>query len=1175
MAEKDLSVALDSGLQTPESVSAACQLVIRGVENGDASRVLAVLVESLARGPRATLHDNGTPAAAAQIHASSCAALLDAWVAAGGVNRAFDCASSSAESVVSDVNGRDEWIDMLHLLRTLPDRLGNALQGRLPTTFIPTTYFGLLARAATRHLVRDVGGGDGVAAAAVTSTAAMARAPSARLITTIAEAGHLTAVVEALLSLALHAMSLGASAAAAEDEHASATGGVTWQLPASPPRAATVLSAVVRVVMTALHGVSRDGAALQLLVMQGLLGISRRRGSARSAAALLGVAHLCVYDSEDARGEQRPATAPIAARLAAVLFVVLGDPGTLPTSLSAALSRDLPTRVPAAPSVVATALLAYLSLPKSPVDALWRVRQKPAAVPGAEATAARSDAVADASVDQALVPVAAALPWSVFASRVPLFSWVEAWSRPAYASGTDGATQATLARFIVAGMDAAPGDAFGLASPLVMAVFAGVQLRMDSPAAAIRSIALRVVRAMSRRTAVAAAATERSRGTSGQSQSGDAETFAPPLTEIELSDEDVRDPYDVVVDDIDDIDDDGSDSGAAHGRANSDVGKRALTAAAPQPLMTAITSTAANGTTSSTTRTAVIAIDVTAFMDGAAGPASFIRAAQGGHVSPLPAPAAITTAPSMSLLRRPAQRDVPPAIAAARVLARKAPASLLDAVTALRDDDSADDFEVAIAVWTTLPLLIRRAGQLAGGAGMGSLLQTTPTLLSRALSADNRFNMPGFDTWRFATLVSLAVVVGPLAVHNLLRQAWSAEQSEGTRLEIIDVLVAAAREMSGAVAPHVPLPPWHDALTAWERGDDEATAAALNTPPSGSGDTRGKAASGGSSPPKRAPTTSATASAATPNLFGEVCAELYFYPLLRGIVVGHPTRQPQPRGAVDIDLALGRGVDAAHMPADVAASLSEGGGLQLGSGVGQLLRDAQLAAAELQARGDDDNTVQSGMMLSGRLSLLAHCIRALAVFLETAGSDLTVPRMAASLLTLVWPLRRHPHIDIRRASLVACASVIAAIFRHNLAGAPSALAASGMLDDDDTIGVPLAAALPHHTGLHRTAAPTRRGPLIAVLSTSDDASDDGSDGDDDRTEHADARSSSALQPGAMTTTMRRERSTAWALQQQQTALPLRFCWIHRRACCSGTHWDVAPRVQIQTPRLPPTRAHHS
>jgi hypothetical protein len=335
----------------------------------------------------------------------------------------------------------------------------------------------------------------------------------------------------------------------------------------------------------------------------------------------------------------------------------------------------------------------------------------------------------------------------------------------------------------------------------------------------------------------------------------------------------------------------------------------------------------------------------------------------------------------------PSSQGEPKELIFARKFAAKAPTYLSQALDALRNES---DFETAAAALCVLPRLVRRTASSPDLCHQ--LLVDGPALLRTLLGLDNRFNLPDFPMWRFSSLVAITSCIAPMATLELFSVFFGQDQSEGTKLEALDAVVAAARELNGIDPPIVPEPPWVAIAKAMEctvindfAHEAESAPASATSP----------------SFPQRIASSSKLAHQEDPT-WGELFSEWFFSPLYRGLI-GRPFTE------------------------------SDTGELSTGAAVGRVTQDVGTL------KMDDTDHIPM-LMTAGCNSLSAAAIKALAVFLECC--DCRAAGLASafsSVFSLCWLLREHADTGIRRAVLSGFASCIGAIFRHDLRFNPSIL----------------------------------------------------------------------------------------------------------------------------------------
>lgn len=809
----------------------------------------------------------------------------------------------------------------------------------------------------------------------------------------------------------------------------------------------------------------------------------------------------------------------LSARLSRLLAVLLGPPASLPRPLLAFLGADVWTLAPW-PSDVVNGLLGYL------LSGLPRKRVEHASQTSSGDGGDADSGASESKGKQECIGVLEEGAYGEMLERLPLNRIAALWAQPTFATSVDPPIQASLTRALVSALALCPDRAFDVSSSdLMLTLMGGVQARMDSPHGEVRGMGLRVAeayggRALRRAQAVSEVAQERAEARKAADHTANPDSTAAAGGDDDREDGELQAELEAAAREAEVREAAEADRREAGGFGGSDdagplkfdseltidgydvrlseisapiaplleglagdPGSMALLLAQPDahwesalvassespesvPSGDATHSMPLEAQAKQLTRIdpANMVIDVAAFArsgstadafrvatEASAGEPSAAKRVtvrvHGPGVSPLAlkaGPASLPTAPT----------NESPAAVAARKLAAKAPTSLTDMVPALREES---DFERCLAALATLPRMARAAATTL--SAQASLLREGPLLLRVLATLDDRFALPEFPMWRHTGLVSLAVALGPLAVHALHRAFWGPEMADGVRLELLDVLVGAARELSGQEEAVVPVPPWE-----MER---EGAAKAQGAP----------------SPPP--PSASRAKAAAPANLFGDVCLDWYFSPLLRGVLTGSPHKSKlRAHGAVGLGLTPqqrdggggGGDTDDSAMPADIAASL-RGGGVKLHTGPGRLVDDGPGGSPS-------------------RPMLLAQCLRVLALFVEAAGADPSVPGMARSLLSLSWTLKAHSDAGVRRAVLACFASVIAAFHRHGgpeQLVQPSVLVSLGQQYAPSTAGLsataPAALApAPRIATLPLDVKPKSRGPLVMEVG-SDESGD--------------------------------------------------------------------------------------
>jgi len=256
---------------------------------------------------------------------------------------------------------------------------------------------------------------------------------------------------------------------------------------------------------------------------------------------------------------------------------------------------------------------------------------------------------------------------------------------------------------------------------------------------------------------------------------------------------------------------------------------------------------------------------------------------------------------------------------------------------------------------------------------------------------------PAFDEWRFGALTALAAAAPHIVVPSLLSRVGGREVGESARFDALNVLVAAARELSGAgdSTPAVPLPPWADPRfdTSGEPDDTPGAAEELAAADKDLADR--------SSPSVSASALRALSSAGAKgvvvkeNFFSQVAAVTFFWPLWR--------------------LLTGASISSSLAAARAAGSADEA--------LSTVLSDAGVIGGDSSLT---DLSQPIDLLGSSHARLLAQSVNALSVFAEAAGKGTAEP-LARALLPIAWDLRDHTNGNVRLAALTAAAAVVSSI----------------------------------------------------------------------------------------------------------------------------------------------------
>lgn len=285
-----------------------------------------------------------------------------------------------------------------------------------------------------------------------------------------------------------------------------------------------------------------------------------------------------------------------------------------------------------------------------------------------------------------------------------------------------------------------------------------------------------------------------------------------------------------------------------------------------------------------------------------------------------------------------------------------------------------------------LPTLIRACGGPESRTGH-TLLHSLPYVVRSLLALEDRFATPGFEQHRAGALVACAVTAPQPTCTLLFTHLFHREESDGVRHDILGVLVAASRELSGVGAPTLPATPGSVGGLVQPVPVPVPVASALPPPaPMGSGPASSDAHPVGSTvvaprpPPKtrRWGTPRRPAPAPTRNRFAAVARD-FFWPLLQGLE------------------RCGRaGTSTSTLPSTLSPTQLLEGGTGLWASSSQV---------------DADSRVLFDPFRGGtNVLLLTDTLRALAVMLECAYLAPDVASMASRLLDVAWCLRFHSDI---------------------------------------------------------------------------------------------------------------------------------------------------------------------
>ena len=254
------------------------------------------------------------------------------------------------------------------------------------------------------------------------------------------------------------------------------------------------------------------------------------------------------------------------------------------------------------------------------------------------------------------------------------------------------------------------------------------------------------------------------------------------------------------------------------------------------------------------------------------------------------------------------------------------------------------------------------------------------TLARELLTLENRFSMEDFVGMRTRALVALISTVPERVAPMLAVLAYDTNMAFGTRLEVLDLLIAGARDLSGVGGKQA----------AAKGKKEEATAPLLV---GGAPRTQGKrglvstSEGGEGSKTRRWGYRRNAAPATFRNQFGPVAARAFFRPLLNELL---------------------RSYGASSSP---LSSASSSGGVGSTLTLPSIDAHAHEPATRVWARDSDEALAVS------------KTIHALATFVECSGHSPGTAALAEELLVLAWPLKDSTFPELRRAVLlsVACA----------------------------------------------------------------------------------------------------------------------------------------------------------
>jgi hypothetical protein len=369
----------------------------------------------------------------------------------------------------------------------------------------------------------------------------------------------------------------------------------------------------------------------------------------------------------------------------------------------------------------------------------------------------------------------------------------------------------------------------------------------------------------------------------------------------------------------------------------------------------------------------------------------------------------------------------------------------------------------AVALFSTLERLIRTAAEDDQGSGQSLLIELAVPMLNALFTSSNRYELRDLPLWRFASMVALVSCAAPLScAHIMLRLTLSHDSTEVSKLEALDVLVAAARELSPSLHESIgqekddkrthkhmkdmtpinflvaPLPPWERKNWLPDIVDDinNIDTTVANTSSKVSQNKTGNLVDECDEDRLKAVKDAEYRAKITHrggNLFANVAAQHFFFPLLHVLTVPASGKNSANKSnnqdkLVDEDLGKVPGIStstsfsthSSHVHSSMLSLALDGenkSSVLFGSnGSGSIKSDKN--------KGDDDENP------NGRSFelLTSQIVRGLAVFLELSGDGEDSIKMARALLPLAW-LAKNGGVLLRRSSLSSFAAVIACCYR--------------------------------------------------------------------------------------------------------------------------------------------------
>lgn len=608
---------------------------------------------------------------------------------------------------------------------------------------------------------------------------------------------------------------------------------------------------------------------------------------------------------------------------------------------------------------------------------------------------------------------------------LPLERLLETWASESYTNGVGSREQASAGRALAAALMAAPGAAFSVTSKIPSLVMEGVGKRLDHADPLVRLGGLVVAEAFGPRVAMP--------GQSSLDFVECRESDEEYARFSALGSEALAGPFDSCKDDvlITKSGDVPLSAAAARVRFAGAAGASAVLDSPPLPIcnndeeISAVTSIGSAGDGQvSENRSLLLPAPTTAEELERFKMAALAAATVGEAYAAL-----LAWSQDASLRGEPVIR--------AHCALSMLPTLVRDAAEGADDDDD-DDAE-------------NEADDGATGALSSLLLYAGPLSTLLLTLEDSAGWGPAFDEWRYSALTALAAAAPHIVVPSLLSRVGGREVGESARFDALNVLVAAARELSGAgeSTPPVPLPPWADP-TFDTSGEPDDTPGAAEELAAADKELAESSPSASASALRAFSSAGAKSAVVKENFFSQVAAVTFFWPLWR--------------------LVTGASISSSIAAARAAGSTDDALSAVLGDAG---IIDADPSLIDLSQPID--------LLGSSHARLLAQSLNALAVFAEAAGKGTAEP-LARALLPIAWDLRDHTNGNVRLAALTAAAAVVSSI----AAGGDSILMSPSVLNGPrNRLEVPRMHhnSVDSHTLRRELTAPGSVGGALAVLSS--------------------------------------------------------------------------------------------